>query len=51
MEQTQVESEKGRQRKIETEEESRKGLVWFLWFLNLVINNWAISRTGPKTDI
>ena len=22
----------------------------FHWFLNVLVNNWAISRTGPKTE-
>ena len=29
--------------------------LWFVclvgWFLNVLVNNWAISRTGPKTNV
>ena len=23
----------------------------FVWFLNVLVNSWAISRKGPKTDV
>ena len=25
-------------------------LVWFVWFLNFLVNYYVISRTGPKTE-
>ena len=24
--------------------------VWLVWFLNVLVNYWAISRTGSKTE-
>ena len=54
MEQTQIERDRERETEKDRERQrkgDREGLVWFVWFPNLVINNWAISWTGPKTDI
>ena len=27
-----------------------EGLVWFVWFLSVLVNNLAISRTRAKTE-
>ena len=26
------------------------GLVWFVWFLNVLVNSLVTSRMGPKTE-
>ena len=32
--------------------QNEKGYVRLVgWFLNVLVNNWTISRTGPKIDV